>query len=69
MKPGKILTAINAAFYFIAFAALTAACNTGQGMMHEGTGQMYMGNWNWIQILIGSVIGFLIGYLVARRRK
>ncbi len=46
MKPGKILTTIKAAFYFIAFTALTAACNTEGGMMHEGTGQMYMGNWN-----------------------
>ena len=53
----------------IAFAAITVACDTEQGMMYGSGGSMDMGNWNWVQILIGIVIGFLLGYLVARRRK
>jgi LPXTG-motif cell wall-anchored protein len=38
-------------------------------MMHGGGGSMDMGNWNWALILIGIIIGFLFGYLIARRRR
>jgi len=69
MKPGRISTTIKTAFYFIVFVAITEACNTGQGMMHGGGRSMDMGSWNWVPILISLVIGFLLGYLVARRRK
>jgi len=69
MKSGRIITTIKTALYFIAFASLTVACDTGQGMMHGGNNSMNMGNWNWPLILISLGIGFLIGYLVARRRK
>jgi ElaB/YqjD/DUF883 family membrane-anchored ribosome-binding protein len=69
MRQVRISTAIKTTFIFIMFVATTVACNTQEGMMHEGTDSMYMGNWNWVQILIGIVIGFILGYLVARRRK
>jgi len=48
--------------------AVTASCNNEQGMMHGGHGSMNMGNWNWVLILLGMIIVFLLGYLVARRR-
>ncbi len=54
---------------FIVLAAVFTACENQQGMMHGGGGSTYMGNWNWPGILIGLALGFLAGYLVARRRK
>jgi flagellar biosynthesis protein FliR len=69
MKSRKILTSIKTVLSFIAFATVMVACDTEQGMMHGGGQSMNMGNWNWVQILIGMIIGFLLGYLVARRRK
>jgi len=38
-------------------------------MMHGGGGSTSMGNWNWAQILIGIIIGILLGYLFAGRKK
>jgi hypothetical protein len=64
-----MLTSIKKVLFFIAFAAVLVACDTQQGMMHGGGSSMNMGNWNWIQILIGIILGFLLGYLFARRRK
>ena len=69
MKSKKNLTTIKVAFYFIAFMAIIVACDSEQGMMHGGSGSMNMGNWNWVLILLGLIIVFLLGYLVARRRK
>ena len=69
MKSLSILTKIKVAFYFIAFMAIIVACDSEQGMMHGGNGSMNMGNWNWVLILLGLIIVFLLGYLVARRRK
>ena len=69
MKSRRIPTTIKAALYFIVFAAITVACDTEQGMMHGSGGSMDMGNWNWVQILISLGVGFLLGYLVARRRR
>ena len=69
MKSRRIPTTIKAALYFIVFAAIIVACDTQQGMMHGSGGSMDMGNWNWVQILISLGVGFLLGYLVARRRK
>jgi len=37
-----------------------------KGMMH-GNNSMNMDNINWLQILIGAVIGFVLGILYARR--
>jgi hypothetical protein len=64
-----MLISIKKVLFFIAFAAVLEACDTQQGMMHGGGSSMNMGNWNWIQILIGIILGFLLGYLFARRRK
>ena len=49
--------------------AVITACNNEQGMMNGGGGSMNMGNWNWVLILLGIIIVFLLGYFVARRRK
>jgi len=35
--------------------------------MH-GSLSLDMANWNWIQILIGMAIGFVLGLLLARRK-
>ena len=64
-----MLTSIKKVLFFISFAVVLVACDTQQGMMHGGGSSMNMGNWNWIQILIGIILGFLLGYLFARRRK
>lgn len=69
MKSRRILTSIKKVLFFIAFAAVIVACDTQQGMMHGGGSSMNMGNWNWILLLLGIIIVFLLGYLVARRRK
>lgn len=69
MKSQRMLTSIKTVLYFIVFAAVIVACDNEQGMMHGGGSSMNMGNWNWIQILIGIILGFLLGYLFARRRK
>jgi hypothetical protein len=69
MKSGRIRAIIKKALYFIAFAAIIVACDTEQGMMHGGGRSMDIGNWNWLPILISLGIGFLLGYLVARRRR
>ena len=69
MKSRRMLTPIKKVLFFIAFAAVLVTCDTQQGMMHGGGSSMNMGNWNWIQILIGIILGFLLGYLFARRKK
>jgi LPXTG-motif cell wall-anchored protein len=69
MKLLKITTSVKNVLYFIVFAVISMACNTQNGMMHGGGGSMNMGNWNWVLILLGIIIVFLLGYLVARRRK
>lgn len=37
------------------------------GMMH-GSRSLGMANWNWAQILVSLILGFLIGLLVSRRK-
>jgi len=69
MKTERIRATIKTSLYFIAFAAIIVACDTEQGMMHGNGGSMDTGSWNWAPILISLVIGFLLGYLVARKRK
>ena len=69
MKTERIRATVKTALYFIAFSALIVACDTEQGMMHGDGRSMDMGNWNWVPILISLVIGFLLGYLVASRRR
>jgi len=69
MKSQIIIKSIKTGIYLIVFAALIVACDNQQGMMHGGGSSMNMGNWNWVLILLGIIIVFLLGYLVARRRK
>jgi len=69
MKSQIIIKSIKTGIYLIAFAALIVACDNQQGMMHGGGSSMNMGNWNWVLILLGIIIVFLLGYLIARRRK
>jgi len=69
MKTERIKATVKTALYFIVFAVIIVACDTEQGMMHGDGGSMDMGSWNWIPILISLVIGFLLGYLVPRKRK
>ena len=69
MKSQIIIKSIKTGLYLVAFAALIVACDNQQGMMHGSGGSTYMGNWNWVLILLGVIIVFLLGYLVARRRK
>jgi hypothetical protein len=38
-----------------------------KGLTHGGR-SMSFANWNWVQILISLVIGFLLGLLASRRR-
>lgn len=68
---GKSGLRIISVICFIGFSVLVAACDNTQGMMQgRGIGRsMDMGNWNWLQILISLGIGFLLGYLVARRKR
>lgn len=69
MKSLRILTTIKAALNFIALMAIIVACDSEQGMVHGGSGSMNTGNWNWVLILLGLIILFLLGYLIAKRRK
>ena len=69
MKSQIIIKSIKTGLYLIAFAAVIVACDNQQGMIHGNCGSTYMGNWNWVLILLGIIIVFLLGYLVARRRR
>jgi hypothetical protein len=69
MKSGKIVTTIKTVLCFVALMVIIVACDNQPGMMHGNGGSSYMGNWNWIQILVGIILGFLLGYLFARRKK
>lgn len=69
MKTRIHSTKIKSALYFIAALSVLVACDSGQGMMHGGGWSMYTGNWIWLQIMICLAVGFLLGYLVARRKK
>jgi len=72
MRTRRITTINNTALYLIALAVIIVAFlllgggHWAQGMMH-GSRSMGMVGWNWAQILVSLGIGFLLGYLVARR--
>ncbi len=46
---------------------LLGGSHWASGMMHDNR-SMNMANINWLQILIGVVIGFVLGLLYARRK-
>lgn len=68
MKIGKIRTLNTLTLSFIMFMEITVACDPNQEMMN-GNGYATMNSWNWLQILVSLGIGFLIGFLVFRRKK
>jgi hypothetical protein len=37
--------------------------------MMQGNGSVNMNSWNWGQILIGLGIGFLLCYLIIRKKR
>jgi hypothetical protein len=67
------VTTSTTALYFVAFVVIIAAfllLGGGpwiKGMMH-GSRSIGMANWNWALILICLGLGFLLGFLVSRRR-
>jgi hypothetical protein len=69
----KKIEVTNKALYFIAFLVIIVAFLLlgggpwARGMMH-GSRYMSMGYWNWTQILISLGLGFVLGFLVARRK-
>jgi hypothetical protein len=72
MRTRRITTINTTALYLIALAVIIVAFlllgggHWAQGMMH-GSRSMGTASWNWAQIFISVGIGFLIGYIVARR--
>lgn len=68
MKTERITVMIKA-LSLVVFAILIAGCENGQGMMYGDGRSMNMGNWNWIEILVGIIIGFLLGYFIIKRRR
>ena len=72
MNTGKFAIIITRVLSFIIFVVILTACDTGHGMM-PGSSSTGMGHWNWGQILfslgIGILLGFLLGLVVAKRKK
>lgn len=73
MSTRRLLTTNRTAVYIIAVVVIIVAfllLGGGpwmKGTMHGGR-SMGMAQWNWVQIIISLVIGFLLGLLVARRK-
>jgi hypothetical protein len=73
MRTRRITTVNNTALYLIALVVIIVAFlllgggHWAHGMMH-GSRSMGMAGWSWVQIFVSAGIGFLLGYLVARRR-
>jgi hypothetical protein len=68
MSPEKIRKIIIASIYITMFTAIIVSCETNRGMM-QGNGSVNMNSWNWGQILIGLGIGFLLCYLIIRKKR
>jgi hypothetical protein len=73
MRTRRITTINTTALYLIALVVIIVAFillgggHWAQGMMH-GSRSMGAASWNWAQILVSAGIGFLLGYLAARRK-
>ena len=75
MSIRRITTIITTALSFVLLAFVIVACDTNQGMMH-GSNNMstgIMAGWNWIQIIVSLVVGFVLCYLfnsiVSKKRQ
>lgn len=62
----KTVAYVIAAVVVIVAFLLLGGKNWMAGAMHGGGS---MGSLNWVQILISLVIGFLLGIVVAKRRR
>ena len=73
MSSGRNITISSTMLYVIAIVVIIVAfllLGGGpwmSGMMHEGR-PLRVANWNWVQILISLIIGFILGVVVARRK-
>jgi hypothetical protein len=73
MSTRRILTTNTAILYFVISVVIIVAFlllgggTWMKGMMH-GSSSISIVNWNWTQILISLVLGFLLGLVVAKRR-
>jgi hypothetical protein len=71
MTTKKVAT--NGAIYLliallvIVVLMLSGAIPWIKGMMHNST-SVNMASWNWLQIFIGLVVGFLLGIMAGRRK-
>ncbi|MFA6128348.1 MAG: hypothetical protein WC699_13680 [Bacteroidales bacterium] len=73
MRTRRFLTSDNTAIYLIAVVVIIVAfllLGGGawmRGMSHGG-GSISLNHLNWVQILISLGLGFLLGWVVARRK-
>lgn len=65
--PNPTLLYIITLLAIVVVFVLVGKSNWASGMMH-GNNSMSMDNINWLQILIGVVIGFLIGLVYSGRK-
>jgi membrane protease YdiL (CAAX protease family) len=62
----QTLIYIVALLAVVVFFLLLGGSEWASGMMHSNR-SMNMDNINWLQILIGAIIGFVLGILYSRR--
>jgi hypothetical protein len=62
MNKRGIVNAIATIVFFIVILLVIADCTTDQGIVVTGT-HVNLRDLNWVQILIGSGFGFLLGFI------
>jgi hypothetical protein len=72
MRLRRIRTVNATALYLVALAVIIVAFlllggGTWMSSMMHGTRSMGVAHWNWAPILISFGLGFLLGYIIARR--
>jgi hypothetical protein len=74
MRTRRIPSTNTTVIYFIAFMVIVVAfLLLGGGtwvkeMIHESK-SLHIVNWDWIEILVGFGLGFLLGLVVSMRKK
>jgi hypothetical protein len=68
MNTKKMTTAITTGLYSVLLLLLVSGCDANNGMMY-GNRATDMYHWNWLPAFIGLAVGFLIGFLVFRKKK